>query len=356
MGFHAVGLRNQAPAALPHGLTRLKVAIAETADDNRTDTGVPEAEYPEDPLFDAFPRPVCLNSLPNLHLLQELKLSNCWVDADVLGRLTTLRKLHLHQCDLWGFLDWPPARTSGTLPRALLRLTRLQALTLSNQMGFVWDDYRGPLVPPELCSAITASAQLTRLELNNMKLPRSAVRFMFPAGSCKPQLRVLRFEREYDCNSDVYRQDDPDTNDCPLCLDDRDLLCIAHACSGLHTLELSRCVLPGSSLSWLQQLPESLSSLSVGGQAFDDAAAIETAQLSQLPTLSLIEPMPKFSTNGFKCLTALTGLTALYCQPYYCELYDLFISTGVSNAGGECSACASAQKVGHSQSAVSGST
>ena len=54
-----------------------------------------------------------------------------------------------------------------------------------------------------------------------MKLPRSAVRFMFPAGSCKPQLRVLRFEREYDCNSDVYRQDVPDTNDFPLCLDDR---------------------------------------------------------------------------------------------------------------------------------------
>jgi hypothetical protein len=33
-----------------------------------------------------------------------------------------------------------------------------------------------------------------------------------------------------------------------------------------------------------------------------------------LPSLLLLlalEPMPKVSTNGFKCLTALTGLTAL---------------------------------------------
>lgn len=158
MGFYAVGLRNQAPAALPNGLTRLEVAIAETADDNRTDTGVPEAEYPEDPRFDAFPRPVCLNSLPNLHLLQELKLSNCWVEADVLGRLFTLRKLHLHQCDLCGFLDWPPARTSGTLPRAFkrLRLTRLQALTLSTR----WATYG--MITEDRWSLLSCVRQLQR--------------------------------------------------------------------------------------------------------------------------------------------------------------------------------------------------
>jgi hypothetical protein len=135
---------------------------------------------------------------------------------------------------------------------------------------------------------------------------------MFPKGSSKPQLQVLRLRN---ANHRRYDLDD----DAGVCLKEGDLSRIVSACPALHTLELMRVVQPGASLAALQRLPESLSSLSVGGQAFGDAAAASVVQLTQLQNLEWSRA-PGFSDVGFQHLTALTGLTRLYCDGVYCRL------------------------------------
>ena len=130
--------------------------------------------------------------------------------------------------------------------------------------------YEAEGVPLHLFAALTAPPQLTSLVIDFedvQPLTPGAVWYMFPKGRRLPQLQVLHIRHR------VYKEDHPDD----WCVGGREVGNITSACPGLRELELVRVVRPGAVFSGLQQLPDSLSSLSVGCLAFDDAAAAEVA-------------------------------------------------------------------------------
>jgi hypothetical protein len=239
----------------------------------------------------------CLRSLQHMQRLQELKLHMCDCDPSVLCHITSLRKLHLASCVLL------PGKRPGTSAflSALQGLTQLQDIHLSAAYRRFYDAQGVPL---QLFAALTAPTQLTSLVINfedALPLAPGAVGYMFPGGRSMPQLQVLHIRHR------IYK--DGDMHD--WCVGGQEIGNITSACPGLQQLELVGVVRPGASFSGLQQLTDSLSSLSVGGVAFDDAAAAEVAGLKQLQSLS-VEHTPEFTAEGLECLTALTGLTRLH--------------------------------------------
>jgi hypothetical protein len=307
MGFGAVHSNDTLPTVLPPGLTRLELVMQNVV--TRTWSG----GFPNQPGIQA-----CLKSLQHMQHLQELDLQLCDLDPTVLGSSNGLRKLQLGSCDLL------PRGKAGAhaLLGALQGFTALQAIHLDMQVS---SSNVARWVAPAHFAALTESAHLTSLELSAtdaMPLPRGAVRYMFPDGCSKPQLQVLSItDRCGNANHSRYACDD----EAGVCLKDRDISRIVSACPGLNTLQLMRVVQPGTTFNSLQGLPESFSSLSVGGQAFGDAAAVAVVQLTQLRAL-MWSRAHGFSDVGFQRLTALTGPTYLCCDGFYCSLSDELFS------------------------------
>lgn len=293
--------------ALPHALTKLALRREHGAQSGDT------------------PYPECLASLQDTLQLQELDLDGCSFAPAVLGNLTRLQKLSLEGCILKPMLPAAADREAAhvhELLGSLAKLTQMQALHLALPQ-WEWDVEDAD---PQLFAAVTASAVLTSLKLTSthcQPLPRGAVQHMFPLGRCMPQLRVLWLNCDHDLQEGINIREDG------WCLNAGDIGRIITACPQLERVSLVRDVEPGTSLDVLQQLPHSISHVSVGGLAFGDPAAAAITKLQDLPHLeSLVwEHSPDLSDVGLQRLTALTGLTRLQVM-YYFRLSALIRDTG----------------------------
>lgn len=280
-----VNAADEWPTALPHGLTRLVISLEDVGQ-------APEAS--QQGVLPTAATSSFLDNVQNMQRLQELQLRLCEFDPALLSSIAGLWKLHLDRCQLL------PGNQAGT--RALLRvmqgLTQLQGIHLCLQSGCTSG------VAPELFAALTASAQLTSLELvpvGGQPLPWGAVRRIFPAGCSMPQLQVLQIKGVEDVTAvDMYA----------WAMGGRDLVAIANACPGLRELKLNCVVRPGASCAGLQRPPEGLRTLLLAGVAFRDAAAAAVAKLTKLKSLSWCRA-PQLTDVGFQRLTALTRL---YCD------------------------------------------
>jgi hypothetical protein len=217
------------PTALPHGLTRLVISLEDVGQ-------APEAS--QQGVLPTAATSSFLDNVQHMQRLQELQLRLCEFDPALLSSIAGLRKLHLDRCQLL------PGNQAGT--RALLGV--MQGLTqLQGKIHLCLQSGCTSGVAPELFAALTASAQLTSLELvpvGGQPLPWGAVRRMFPAGCSMPQLQVLQIKGVEDVTAvDMYA----------WAMGDRDLVAIANACPGLRELKLNCVVRPGASCAGLQR-------------------------------------------------------------------------------------------------------
>jgi hypothetical protein len=210
--------------------------------------------------------------LQQLSSLQQLWLHEICLSGRAFGSAQQLQELTLRSCSL-----------SAEALNSLTGLTRLQSLCL-------W----GPalqVAQPQQLSALTASPQLTRLDIEypNFSAPLlpGMVRHMFAAARGQQlQCLVLSGLR--------------------VCVGTEDLAAIARSCPHLCALDLAGAVLPDTDLSCLKQLT-ACSDLTLGGAAITDhVAASGIAQLTGLQTLSL-HSCP-LTHMGLAALTTLTRL------------------------------------------------
>jgi hypothetical protein len=211
--------------------------------------------------------------LTQLSGLLQLELESCAVHPRVLSCCTQLRVLHMmDNCRLLPGVEGDEQATEGTaaLLDALLQLTQLQDLKLQL---FAWDILS---TPPQCFAALTASSQLTQLEVtrdHDTNLPMGAIQHMFPAGRQMQSLQRLGI----DSIASIDRS---------WCITKADLRRISQCCPQLQWLDICGSVQPGADLSVLLELPDSCTSLLVGGAAFDDAAVPAVLLLTQLKHLS----------------------------------------------------------------------
>jgi Leucine-rich repeat (LRR) protein len=233
------------------------------------------------------------SELPQLTGLLSLKLWYYRVPPKVLGTLTQMQVLHLNDCAL---LPWAPPNASSTtgtdaLLQALHKLTCLQDLCLymlelntdSNTL--------------QQFSALRASSHLTRLfvtRANWATLPKGAVQHMFSPA------RQLQALQRLPMSTNECQNSGP--ND--WCIDSAGLLSIMSSCPRLLHMDITGSVQPGADLSPLLQLPQSCTSLYMGGAAFSDTSMHVLLQLQQLKELTW-ECSPKLTDLGLEQLTAL---------------------------------------------------
>jgi hypothetical protein len=128
----------------------------------------------------------------------------------------------------------------------------------------------------------------------------------FPQGKLLLYLTELCIEAAGSCSEAVgywdkdqheYRHGFMDTDSLPA---------VFAACPSLVSLSIRNALAPGD-LTPLLQLPTSVVTIDVGGEAFDDAAAAVVGQLTQLRNLSW-EGSVYVTGMGLQELTALQGL------------------------------------------------
>lgn len=152
--------------------------------------------------------------------------------------------------------------------------------------------------------ALTASSQLTRLNLCGTDLPRGAGRHMLPPGRQLPLLRELAVSSG--CEWEAMRAGVDLAEQRPL--GEADLGRLAAVCPGLERLHIES-VLDGTlQLEPLQQLSR-LTALAVGGAEVDNAAAERVlSRLSRLQELQVVSARD-FGMMGLAHLASLTRLT-----------------------------------------------
>jgi hypothetical protein len=231
--------------------------------------------------------------LQQLTGLLNLQLHYCCLPPTLLGSVTQLQTLHLDTCTLLPIGPEAEDESEGTaaLLDALIKLTHLQDLELQDT------GIRTTSVSPQRFAALTASSHLTRLAVQSHKggrLPKGAVRHMFPSQRQQRLLRHLELRILYwhGFIDSAWR------------IDSTDLASIASCCPGLQHLDVTGTVQPGADVSVLLQLPDSCTSLAVGGAAFSDAAAATVVQLTQLKHLSW-QHSKQLTDTGLQQLTAL---------------------------------------------------
>lgn len=225
-----------------------------------------------------------------------------------------LQNLHLRHCTVF---DWTltPAEVAHQeqevpvgLPAVLARLTDLRELVL--QECYSWPVERDP----EHFSALTASPALERLDIWNSfgpVLPPGAVQHMFGPGRQLQGLTSLILETA----EAMYAVDHPEEWDSLAwlscaCISAADARCLAAACPALRRLGVCNSLTDFAAVEELLHLPQCCGSLSVGGTAFDDAAASVVAQLTQLTDLTWGHS-PDLTDLGLQELTALRELQHL---------------------------------------------
>lgn len=160
---------------------------------------------------------------------------------------------------------------------------------------------------PQQFSALTASTQLKRVVVLDVRirqvLPLGAVQHMFSPGRQLQALTCLELESSgaayagIDLGQSVF-------------ISAADMKCLVRACSSLQHLAVCNALEDGAAVQELLQLPPCCSSLSVGGEAFHDAAASVVAQLTQLTALTWSESAG-LTDLGLERLTTLKDLQEL---------------------------------------------
>jgi hypothetical protein len=190
---------------------------------------------------EAFARPSMPPQLQQLAGLLRLELRSCAVPPTVLGAFTRLQVLKLASCTLLPAPDDVDDEevvfeTEGTA--ALLDV--LAGMTCLQDLCLALPGVDTVSTAPQRFTALTASTQLTRLEispLNCTPLARGAAQYMFPAGRQLPLLQELTIMPE------------GAESGWPLterCIDGADIHSIATCCAGLRVLDLGQSVRPGA--------------------------------------------------------------------------------------------------------------
>lgn len=212
-------------------------------------------------------RPGLPSQLPQLSGLRHLDLSHCTVAPSVLGSLKQLQVLHLERCQLLPTEANP--QSTAALLKALPELTSLQDAQL------ILHGLDTVNIAPQHFAALTESQYVTHLALSHdsqKAFPQGAAKYMFPPN------RQMQSLRHLEISTSGSGQVDP----VEWCLTSADVSRIINCCPQLWYLDISSSVEPDADLLVLLQLPESCTSLLVGGAAFTDAVAPVVAQMTQL--------------------------------------------------------------------------
>jgi hypothetical protein len=118
--------------------------------------------------------------------LQELHLYSPSLDAVTLEGLTGLHRLYVSL----PALEESGAACFGAVLSDIGHMLHLERLVLS--AGFHCETVTLDSGIAELCTALTASGQLSYLDLSGLKLPRSALVHLFPNGRQLPQLHEFK--------------------------------------------------------------------------------------------------------------------------------------------------------------------
>lgn len=242
--------------------------------------------------------------------LRSLFLADTLFYPAVLSSMVQLRDVDIQECRMLPDAGQPmtaaerEAAATADLLAAVGQLSQLQDLSVMRSCST-----QG--VPARAFAALTASSQLTSLSIiceDELPLVAGAVQHMFPADRQMPALQSLYLRADVIDQHDLSYADEPDT----WCVSTSDLSSITRSCPALQELGLC-CVLQPGDVSALLELPAQLSSLHVGGGAFDDAAVAVVTQSSALQRLSW-EHAPGFTDVGLEQLTALRQLEHLHAS------------------------------------------
>jgi hypothetical protein len=235
--------------------------------------------------------------LQGLSSLQHLLLRDVLFNTSRFADLPTAPLTFLQLENVVGY----PDEDGAALLAALNQLTGLKHLALGANF---WECE----LAPEQFSALTAASGLTALHIlgrSEQPLPEGALEHIFPEGRQLPELQLLRL----DCR--IKTEDEADDY-YQGCMWPDDVCCIADCCPALQHLQLLRVVRPTADADWvhsMQQLPLSLSALSLAGSALRHEVAAAVARLTGLQ--SLVWTDSPIKQAGLQRLTALTGLTRL---------------------------------------------
>ena len=129
----------------------------------------------------------------------------------------------------------------------------------------------------------------------------------FPQGKLLPFLTEVCIEADSSCSESVGYWDEEQDDYGYGFMDADGLPAVFAACPSLVSLSIRNALQPGD-LTPLPQLPATVESLDVGGEAWDDAAAGVVRHLTQLRAL-FWEGSEGLTDVGLQELTALQGLT-----------------------------------------------
>lgn len=228
---------------MPTSLTRLELA------DHRNRNSSHGLSYYKSPTL---PR-----ELPHLSNLLELHLEWCSFYPAILQEMPNLRLLNIKSVDPRREPQTPTHSGVSGLLSAVAHLTQLQHLSIEGMALGV----QGAGMPLTQFSALTASTQLTRLELMPLcihdwfrddpfctpAVPHGALTAAFPAGRQLPHLQELCVRGGTRPEGEIAR-----------CMSVQDVASIISACPALKLLDITHAVAPEPGLSAaLDELPES---------------------------------------------------------------------------------------------------
>jgi hypothetical protein len=145
--------------------------------------------------------------------------------------------------------------------------------------------------------------------VDHLPLPWGAMEHAFPQGKLLPFLTELCIEADSSCSEAVGYWDEEQDDYGYGFMDADGLPAVFAACPSLVSLSIRNALQPGD-LTPLLQLPATVESLAVGGEAWDDAAAGVVRHLMQLRSV-FWEGSEGLTDVGLQQLTALQGLTYL---------------------------------------------
>lgn len=237
--------------------------------------------------------PAITSSLTCGSALQELRLVEIGLRPHSLDGLTQLRVLHLENCKVLSGLHEAQADVDdgAALLAAVAEMKQVETLLIES------DDVVLFSVEPQHLAALTASTNLKTLHVCSWDslLPPDALKFMFAGNRLLPELQHLGLS----CQLDVLYAELDSASTPPA-----DLGLVCASCRGLTSLLLHNVLGPGILSA---NLPPLCASLSIGGEAIDDAAAAVLCNNTQLRHLG-IWGAPALTNAGLEHVTRLANL------------------------------------------------